>query len=41
MLLPDLLHGLADLAATEPRPEAKATAQALRVGADTDFPSGP
>jgi quercetin dioxygenase-like cupin family protein len=41
MLLPDLLHALADLTATEPRPEAQATAQALRAGADTDFPAQP
>lgn len=41
MLLPDLLHTLADLTALEPRPEAQATAQALRVGARTDFPEQP
>lgn len=32
---------LADLTATEPRPEAQATAQALRAAADTDFPPQP
>ena len=37
MLLPDLLHALADLTAAEPRPEAQSTAQALRAAADTDF----
>jgi quercetin dioxygenase-like cupin family protein len=39
MLLPDLLHALADLTALEPRPEAKATAEALRAAAGTDFPA--
>ncbi|MFO1202327.1 MAG: dimethylsulfonioproprionate lyase family protein [Tabrizicola sp.] len=39
MLLPDLLHALADLTATEARPEAQATAAALRAAADTDFPA--
>jgi quercetin dioxygenase-like cupin family protein len=39
MLLPDLLHALADLTATEPRPEAQATAQALRAATGTDFPA--
>ena len=33
-----LLHALADLTATEPRPEARTTAAALRAGTDTDFP---
>jgi quercetin dioxygenase-like cupin family protein len=41
MLLPDLLNALADLTATEPRPEAQATAEALRAAADTDFPAQP
>lgn len=41
MLLPDLLHALADLTATEPRPEAQATAAALRAATDTDFPARP
>jgi quercetin dioxygenase-like cupin family protein len=41
MLLPDLLHALADLTALEPRPEAKATAEALRAAAGTDFPAQP
>jgi quercetin dioxygenase-like cupin family protein len=41
MLLPDLLHALADLTAREPRPEAQATAQALRAAAGTDFPAEP
>lgn len=41
MLLPDLLHALADLTATEPRAEANATARALRAGAETDFPVRP
>ena len=39
MLLPDLLHALADLTAQEPRPEAQATAEALRAAAQTDFPA--
>ena len=37
MLLPDLLHALADLTATEPHPEAQATAKALRAAVQTDF----
>ncbi len=37
MTLSDLIQALADLTATEPRPEAQATARALRDGADTDF----
>jgi quercetin dioxygenase-like cupin family protein len=41
MLLPDLLHALADLTALEPRPEAGATAAALRAAASTDFPDRP
>lgn len=41
MLLPDLLHALADLTANEPRPEAQATADALRAATDTDFPAKP
>jgi quercetin dioxygenase-like cupin family protein len=41
MLLPDLLHALADLTATEPRPEAQATAAALRAAARTDFAPQP
>ena len=41
MLLPDLLSALADLTATEPRPEAQATAEALRAAAGTDFPAQP
>lgn len=41
MLLPDLLHALADLTAQEPRPEAQATAESLRAAADTDFPEQP
>jgi quercetin dioxygenase-like cupin family protein len=36
--LSPLLHALADLAATEPRPEARDTATALRAAADIDFP---
>lgn len=36
-----LLHTLADLTATEPRPEAQATAAALRTGVDADFPAQP
>ena len=36
-----LLHALADLAATEPRPEAQATAFALCAAAETDFPAQP
>lgn len=39
MLLSDLLHALADLTAIEPRPEAQATAEALRAAAGTDFPA--
>lgn len=39
MLLPNLIHALADLTALEPRPEAQATAEALRAGAGTDFPA--
>jgi quercetin dioxygenase-like cupin family protein len=41
MLLPDLLHALADLTATEPRPEAEATAEALRAATGIDFPDQP
>lgn len=41
MLLPDLLHALADLTAREPRPEAQATARALRAATETDFPALP
>jgi len=41
MLLPDLLNALADLTAQEPRPEAQATAKALRAAATTDFPARP
>jgi hypothetical protein len=41
MLLPDLLHTLADLTANEPRPEAQATAEALRTAALTDLPIQP
>jgi quercetin dioxygenase-like cupin family protein len=41
MLLPHLLHALADLAAQEPRPEAQSTAEALRAAAVTDFPEQP
>ena len=41
MLLPDLLHAIADLTAQEPRAEAQATALALRAGATTDFPAQP
>ncbi|MDZ4087064.1 MAG: dimethylsulfonioproprionate lyase family protein [Tabrizicola sp.] len=41
MLLPDLLHALADLTGTEPRAAAAATAQALRAAAETDFPRQP
>jgi len=36
-----LLHALADLTATEPRPEAQATARAVHAGADTGFPAQP
>ena len=39
MILSELLSALADLAASEPRPEAHATAEALRVAVDTDFPA--
>jgi quercetin dioxygenase-like cupin family protein len=39
MHLPDLLHALADLTAQEPRPEAQATAEALRAATGTDFPA--
>ena len=39
--LSPLLNALADLAATEPRPEAQATARALRAAADTAFPKQP
>jgi quercetin dioxygenase-like cupin family protein len=35
--LKPLLHALADLTAAEPRPEAQATAAALRAASDTDF----
>jgi hypothetical protein len=41
MILSALIHALADLTATEPRPEAEATASALRNAADTDFPPQP
>lgn len=41
MNLSPLLHALADLTATEPRPEAEATARALRAAAGTDFPQQP
>jgi quercetin dioxygenase-like cupin family protein len=41
MLLSDLLHALADLTASEPRPEAQATAAALRKAAGIDFPAQP
>lgn len=41
MILSPLLTALADLTATEPRPEAQATAAALRAAADTDLPSQP
>lgn len=41
MLLQHLLHALAELTATEPRPEAQATAESLRAAADTDFPAQP
>lgn len=36
-----LLLAVADLTATEPRPEAQATAAALRAAASTDFPPQP
>jgi quercetin dioxygenase-like cupin family protein len=36
-----LLHALADLTASEPRPEAQATAAALRAGAGMSFPPQP
>ena len=39
--LPTLLLAVADLTATEPRPEAQATAAALRAGAGSDFPPQP
>ena len=39
MILSDLLCALADLSAREARPEAAATADALRAGAGTDFPA--
>ncbi len=41
MLLPDLLHALADLTDTELHAEAQATAEALRAAAQTDFPAQP
>jgi quercetin dioxygenase-like cupin family protein len=41
MHLSDLLHALADFTALEPRPEAQATADALRAGASTNFPAQP
>jgi quercetin dioxygenase-like cupin family protein len=41
MLLSDLLPALADLMSREPRPEAKATAAALRAAAGTDFAPQP
>ncbi|KAF0116433.1 MAG: hypothetical protein FD150_382 [Rhodobacteraceae bacterium] len=39
--LSPLLDALADLTATEPRPEAQATAAALRAAAAADFPPQP
>jgi len=39
--LSPLLNALADLTATEPRPEAQATAAALRAAVDTGFPTQP
>jgi len=39
MILSALLHALADLTASEPRPEAGLTATALRAAACTDFPT--
>jgi mannose-6-phosphate isomerase-like protein (cupin superfamily) len=41
MLLPDLLQALAALTAQEPRPEAQATAEALRAATLTDLPIQP
>ena len=41
MTLSDLIQALADLTATEPRPEAQATARALLACANTDFPPQP
>ena len=41
MLLSDLLNTLADLTATEARPEAQATATALAAATKTDFPEQP
>jgi quercetin dioxygenase-like cupin family protein len=41
MHLSDLLHALAQLTGQEPRPEAEATARALRAAVDTDFPARP
>jgi quercetin dioxygenase-like cupin family protein len=41
MHLSDLLHALADLTALEPRPEAQATAAALRAGASMNLPAQP
>jgi quercetin dioxygenase-like cupin family protein len=41
MLLPDLLHALANLTAIEPRPEAQATADTLHAATGTDFPEQP
>jgi quercetin dioxygenase-like cupin family protein len=41
MILNPLITALADLAATEPRPEAQVTAKALRAAADTEFPVTP
>jgi quercetin dioxygenase-like cupin family protein len=41
MILSDLLDALADLTASEPAPEAQATAEALRMASATDFPAQP
>jgi quercetin dioxygenase-like cupin family protein len=41
MNLSALLNALADLTALEPRPEAQATADALRAAAGIDFPAHP
>jgi Dimethlysulfonioproprionate lyase len=41
MLLSPLLNALADLTAAEPRPEAQATAAALRAAAGTEWPPQP
>lgn len=41
MILTALLHALAEITEAEPRPEAQATAAAMRAAAGTDFPAQP